>query len=114
MQELYYRLLSTGGCRKCLCRSSTASSPLLKILGPFLLPFNLFSADHKPLDANCGASHGAAEFEIVSDFRYVEEHLLQISRDRDLLNRIGKLPAGDPHSGGPARIVSCNQVRSLT
>jgi hypothetical protein len=81
------------------------------ILPPTVKPS--FSTDGQAVDADGGTGDGAAEFEVVSDFRDVEEKLFQISGDRDLFHGISEFAIGNPETGSAARIVAGDEVHAL-
>src|SRR5207248_7354283 len=73
---------------------------------------NSFARDGHTFDAQGGAGDGAAPFQIAADLGDVVQHLLQISRDRDLFDRKRKLAILDPQASRAAGEVSGDQVHA--
>src|ERR1700690_3269391 len=51
----------------------------LRCFGMTLLLLKLLAADGEAVDADGGGGDGAAEFQIVSDFGNIQEHVFQVS-----------------------------------
>src|SRR5215470_8708349 len=73
----------------------------------------LFASDSQTIDANGRRSDRAAEFEVVANFRDVQKHVFQITRDRNLLDWKGQFTAGNPKPRRAARIISRNEICAM-
>src|SRR5271168_3004851 len=58
----------------------------------------LFAAHEETINPDGRASNRPAEFEVVADFRDVEENFLQIAGYGDFFNRVSQLAAGNPEA----------------
>src|SRR5579864_4125952 len=73
----------------------------------------LLAAHGQAVNADRRCSDRATKFQVVGDLRNIDEQLLQIPRDRDLLDRVGKFATRDPKARCAARVVSSDEIHAL-
>src|SRR5271154_4240599 len=74
----------------------------------------LLAAHSQPVNSYGGASHRAAEFEVVCNLGDIEKHFLQIAGYRDFFHGIGQFSTRNPESRSAPRIVAGHQVGSVS
>src|SRR5579862_3675886 len=72
----------------------------------------LFAADCQAVNAERGCRHRPAELEVAGDFGDVEEHLFEISRNRDLFHWKSELSILNPEARCASGIITSDEVGS--